>query len=112
MKSKKRSENSTVSVGSVNVLTENGVIYQGQIRKFDDRKDYPLIIANQNEFILLELRCLPALLRENAEIREIDPPLYQIGDIIRINIAQIISVGPSGECLGDDDDAAAVQAKG
>lgn len=102
MKSKKRSEASSVCLGAVNVLMDNGVIYQGQLRKSDDRKDYPLVIANQNEFILLELRCLPSIIEADADIRVIEPPLYQVGDIIRINVSRIISVGPSGECLGEE----------
>lgn len=93
-------------IGAVTILTEDRVVFQGQIIKNRDEErkhDYypPQInvqVDNGNEFILLELNCDASIIRDNANLETIDPPLYQAGDIIRVNIANIVSVGPSGGC--------------
>ena len=99
-------------VGAVTILTDDLVIFQGQIVKeekrthCDDEKDFPKLevnikVENDPDFITLRLTCDPALIKENACIEEIEPDLFLQGDIIRISVNKIIAVGPSRECLGD-----------
>lgn len=101
------SSNNTVvdCVGAVTVVTTDRIVFQGQfVREHDGgRKSehfQPQInVENANEFVLLELTCDAAIIRENGNIETTNPPLYQDGDLIRINVANISSVGPSGGCV-------------
>jgi len=61
-------------------------------------------LEDDPDFIVLRLTCDPAIIRDNAQIQEINPDLFEEGDIIRINVNQIIAVGPSSGCLGDDEE--------
>lgn len=104
-------------VGAVTILTVDRIIFQGQIKRDDDRhhEDTPpeinIYVENEIEFILLELRCEPALIsdnanrddRDHAHIEKIRPSLFDEGDIVRINLAEIVAVGPSNGCLFGDD---------
>ncbi len=96
-------------VGAVTILTVDRIVFQGQIKHDDcDRhhQDTPpeinIYVENEVEFILLELRCDPALIRDNANIQEIEPLLFEAGDVIRINLADIVAIGPSNGCLATD----------
>lgn len=98
-------------VGAVTVLTDDRIIFQGQIvrddeeRHHDDEKDCPKVnveLENDPEFIVLRLTCDPAIIKDNAIIEEIEPDLFRKSDIIRLNVNEIIAIGPSRECLGDD----------
>lgn len=85
-------------VGAVTILTDDRVVFQGQIIKDNEdrhRED------DDPDFIVLRLTCDPAIIRDNAAIQEIEPDLFEEGDIIRINVNEIIAVGPSRSCLGD-----------
>jgi hypothetical protein len=95
-------------LGAVTIVTVDRIVFQGQIRQDDcDRhhQDSPpeinVYVENEVEFILLELRCDPALIRDNANIEEIEPSLFEEGDVIRINLADIVAIGPSNGCLDD-----------
>jgi hypothetical protein len=90
-------------VGAVTILTDSRVVFQGQIVK-DERHhdDLTVVVENDPIFIVLRLTCDPALLRDNARIEEIEPDLFFAGDVIRINVNDIIAVGPSRECFDDD----------
>jgi len=107
------------SIGAVTILTDDRVIFQGQIlkddnesRKYhDDDKCCPPVkveveakLDDDPDFIVLRLTCDPAIIRDNASIQEIEPDLFEEGDIIRINVNQIIAVGPSRCCLGDEEE--------
>ena len=93
-------------VGAVTILMEDRVVFQGQIVKDreEDRKTecfQPQInveVDNGIEFILLELNCDASIIRENGNIETTNPPLYQAGDLVRLNVANISSIGPSGGC--------------
>ncbi len=92
-------------LGAVTVVTIDRIVFQGQFVK--DRDDgrktehyQPHInVENENEFVLLELTCDAAIIRENGNIETTNPPLYQDGDLVRLNVANIASVGPSGGCV-------------
>jgi hypothetical protein len=56
------------------------------------------------EFIVLSLSCEPAIIRNNASIQTITPELFQEGNTIRINVDEIVAIGPSGGCVEDDDE--------
>lgn len=92
-------------VGAVTVITIDRIVFQGQFVKEhnDGRKSehyQPQInVENANEFVLLELTCDAAIIRENGNIETTNPPLYQDGDLVRLNVANIASVGPSGGCV-------------
>jgi hypothetical protein len=97
-------------VGAVTILTVDRIIFQGQIKKDDcerHHQDTPpqinVFVENEVEFILLELRCDPAIIRDNANIQEIEPSLFEEGDVIRINLADIIAIGPSNGCLVENE---------
>lgn len=106
------------SIGAVTILTDDRVIFQGQILKdeketrkhHDDDKCCPPLkveveakLDDDPDFIFLRLTCDPAIIRDNASIEEIDPDLFEEGDIIRINVNQIVAVGPSRCCLGEEE---------
>ena len=103
-------------VGAVTILTEDRVIFQGQIvkdegpRKNHEECHIPKLevkaeLEDEPEFIVLRLTCDPSLIRDNANIQEIEPDLFEEGDIIRINVNSIVAIGPSRECF---DESAAV----
>jgi hypothetical protein len=112
-------------VGAVTVLVDDRVVFQGQIiwddepRHHDDdfEKKFPPIkvevkdkvdveiVDKDPDFIALRLTCDPAIIKPDGYIEEIEPDLFEAGDIIRINVNEIIAVGPSRCCLGDSPDA-------
>lgn len=79
-------------VGNVSILLNNRVVLQGQIRPF------PSIFPLTQQFIILELNRDAAIIRDNAQLAEINPPLYRDGDVVRINLRDISAIGPSNEC--------------
>lgn len=104
-----------VNFGAVTIVTDDRVIYQGQIiwddeekRHHDDDKCCPppnvevKVECCDPDFIILRLTCDPAIIRDNATIEEIEPDLFQEGDIILINVNEIVAVGPSRCCLGEE----------
>jgi hypothetical protein len=110
-------------IGAVTILTDDRVIFQGQILKdekesrkhHDDDKCCPPLkveveakLDDDPDFIVLRLTCDPAIIRDNANIEEIEPDLFEEGDIIRINVNQIVAVGPSRCCLGEEEEATAL----
>jgi hypothetical protein len=100
-------------LGAVTILTESNVVFQGQIRREreEERKCEPVApqvnvvveAENENPFILLELRCDAAII-DDAGVQSIQPPLFREDDVVRINIANIVAVGPSSGCFDDDDE--------
>lgn len=96
-------------VGTVTVLTVDRVVFQGQLikdrdeeRKHDDFEPHIEVdVENENEFITLELDCDVAVIRENGNIDPTNPPLFEEGDVVRINLANIIAIGPSNGCFDD-----------
>ncbi|SFL58746.1 hypothetical protein [Pelosinus propionicus] len=104
-----RKEDFVNCVGSVTIVTDNRIIFQGQIKRFEDRyckQEWPTVEVNAQlesnpEFIVLSLSCEPALIRDNATIQTIDPDLFREGDIVRINLDEISAIGPSNGCIDD-----------
>ena len=103
------------SLGAVTILMDDRIIFQGQIIKDDnerfhcDDKCCPPVkveveakLNDDPDFIFLRLTCDPAIIRDNASIQEIEPYLFEEGDIIRINVNEIIAVGPSRCCLSEE----------
>ncbi|MDF2635525.1 MAG: hypothetical protein K0R78_2399 [Pelosinus sp.] len=96
-------------VGSVTIVTDSRIIFQGQIKRNEDRyhKQDSLKVEvegeleNDPEFIVLSLSCDPAIIRDNAQIQTINPQLFQEGDTVRINVDEIVAIGPSGGCVED-----------
>ncbi|MDR3591554.1 MAG: hypothetical protein P4N41_18010 [Negativicutes bacterium] len=101
-------------VGSVTILMDDRILFQGQVLKDDDDRHHdddkccppPEVkvevkpeLCCDPEFIVIKLICDPAIIRDNANIQVIEPHLFEIGDIIRINVDEIIAVGPSRCCL-------------
>ncbi len=88
-----------VGLGAVNVVLADRVVLQGQIIKERNHN-----IPNngndevENEFITLELSCAALIIRDNAQLADISPVLYAAGDRVRINISEIIAIGPSNGC--------------
>jgi hypothetical protein len=104
-------------VGAVTILTDDRVIFQGQILKDDNERHHwkddddkccpqfkvEAKLDDDPDFIVLRLTCDPAIIRDNANIQEIEPDLFEEGDIIRINVNEIIAIGPSRCCLGEEE---------
>jgi hypothetical protein len=100
-------------LGAVTILTESNVVFQGQIRREreEERKcehatpQVNVVVEDENEnpFILLELRCDAAII-DDGRIQSINPPLFREDDVVRINIANIVALGPSSGCFDDDED--------
>ena len=107
-------------VGAVTILMDDLVVFQGQVLKDDEERHHddgdddkkccppPKVevevkaeLCCDPDFIVLRLICDPALIKDDGCIREIEPDLFEEGDIIRINVNEIIAVGPSRCCLGD-----------
>lgn len=88
-------------VGAVTILTEDRFLFQGQLKKGRHQKSD----EDETEFVVLVLACEPALVRDNAQIQIISSPLFEIGDTIRINVDEIIAIGPSNGCLDTDTDS-------
>ena len=99
-------------------MTEDHIIFQGQVKKdWEDARyhheeekscDHRTKKCCDPRVIVLKLTCDPAIIKNDGRIRRIRPRLYEIGDVIRINVFEIVSVGPSRCCLGehkDDDDS-------
>lgn len=105
-------------VGAVTIVTDDRIIFQGQVIKDDEERYHddekkccpPLEvevevkaeIEGDPDFIVLRLLCDPAIIKDNACIEEIEPDLFEEGDIIRINVNEIVAVGPSRCCLGEE----------
>jgi hypothetical protein len=105
-------------VGAVTILMDDRIIFQGQIINDDNERHHwnfkdddkccpPFKVEveakldDDPDFIVLRLTCDPAIIRDNADIKEIEPDLFEEGDIIRINVNEIIAIGPSRCCLGE-----------
>jgi hypothetical protein len=98
-------------VGTVTIVTVDRLIFQGQIVKEEKEEEKrhhdeePIKVfaklETEPEFIKLRLVCDPAIIKDNGEIEEIEPDLFEEGDVIRINENEIITIGPSRECLGE-----------
>ncbi|BBB90553.1 MAG TPA: hypothetical protein PKA28_10385 [Methylomusa anaerophila] len=88
--------------GAVNVLTEHRIVFQGRIRRTrdDERKN-----CSQPEFIVLELRCDAMFLTDSGTLVAITPSLYQATDVVRINVNEIVSIGPNGICADETNTA-------
>lgn len=97
-------------IGTITVLTVDRVIFQGQLKKDHDEErkhddcqpNIEVKVENENEFITLELACDVEIIRDNADIEETDPPLFEEGDLVRINVANIVAVGPSNGCFDEE----------
>lgn len=102
------SQNDFACLGNVRIVTDELLVFQGQIRKNDERKtEYfqPKVevqVENENEFILVELDCAVAIVRENGNIEPTEPPLFEAGDLVRINVDEIIAIGPADGCFEKD----------
>lgn len=92
--------------GTVNVLLESRVVLQGQIIN-GNRKPLPVQELNNSvaisRFLVLRLTCDASILRDNAQLKFIEPPLYQEGNIVRVNLDQVLSIGPSSGCPEEED---------
>ena len=94
-------------MGAVTIVTDDLLIFQGQVLKANERHHgeeqwFPKeIIAKSDsdpDFIAVKLICGPAVIEDN-EIEEIEPDLFKEGDIVRINVNEIVAIGPSRCCL-------------
>ncbi|MEG6584241.1 hypothetical protein [Dendrosporobacter sp. 1207_IL3150] len=95
-------------VGTVTVVLENRIVLQGQILRDNCYyQNFPFLQPNvslaNNRFLVLELTCDAALIRDNAQLQTIEPPLYEAGDIVKVTLDEIVSIGPSGGCPEADD---------
>lgn len=103
-------QNDFECLGNVRIVTDGLLVFQGQIRKNNVcRTKYiqPKVdvnVANGNEFILIELDCDVALIRENGNIDPTNPPLFEEGDLVRINLDEIVAIGPADDCFEKEKD--------
>lgn len=91
-------------VGVVSFLLDDRVVLQGVIVHNHDRHDddHPELIKAkveiEPEFITVTLRCDAAIISDNGCIVTISPPLFQANDVVKINVNEIIAIGPFNEC--------------
>jgi hypothetical protein len=52
---------------------------------------------------VLKLTCDPVIIKPDGKIRKIRPQLFEEGDIIRINVFEIVTVGPSLCCFSESE---------
>ena len=90
-------------IGNVTIVTESLLVFQGKIRRNDDERKGCGGEEREREFILLELRCEPGLISENGNIVDLDPPVFVEDDLIRINVEEILAIGPSNGCLVEEE---------
>ena len=99
-----------VNAGTVTILTESLVLFQGIIVHEDGDKrhhdDEPIVIKNEikveseNEFIALRLTCVPIVISiTGAAFHFVSVPFYTVDQIIKINVDEILSIGPNTGCL-------------
>lgn len=86
-------------IGGVRITTVEGLIFQGQIIPTPNLA-LILLPGFNNQFVFLSLTC-PVEILYNGTREDIQPPLYDEGDIVQINISKIIAIGPSGDCITD-----------
>lgn len=95
--------------GTVTILVDDLVIFQGQVLKEDGRSHHDeeecehkeqkkIAVTLDPDFITVKLTCDPTRI-VGDDIREIEPDLFLAGDIIRINVNEILAVGPSRCCF-------------
>ncbi len=86
-------------VSGVRIVTLSGLIFQGQlVSPVSCFSPFP---KTNNSFLFIRLTCPPEILF-NGTREDIQPPLYDEGDLLKINLSQIVAIGPSGDCLTDD----------
>jgi len=91
-------------IGSVNILLDDRIVLQGQIvreERYYDNDNMSVNVENENEFITLRLTCEALIIRDNAALEAISPTLFDEGDRVRINVSQIVAIGPSHDCPDD-----------
>lgn len=95
---------------AVTVLTDDLVIFQGRIIRDEHERPHdpkceklpPKINIKLDldpEFIVLKLVCDPVLLTGEGRIVKIRPDLFEEGDVVRLNVNEIIAIGPSRDCF-------------
>lgn len=95
----KQNENRQNCVSGVRIVTVEGLIFQGQlVTPVPCFTPFP---KTDNSFLFIRLTC-PAEILFNGTREDIQPPLYDDGDLLKINVSQILAIGPSGDCLVDD----------
>lgn len=93
-------------VGAVSFLLDDRIVLQGTIIHDRDRHcdDPPKLVKVkaeveiEPEFITVRLKCDAAIIRDDGCLATISPPLFQAGDFVRINVSEIIAIGPFHEC--------------
>ena len=88
-------------------MTDDRLVFQGQVlkeheeRHHDDEKCFQANLDIDPDFVSVRLICDPAIIDDEGEIEGIEPDLFEEGDTVRINVNEIIAVGPSRCCLGE-----------
>ncbi|WP_110953895.1 hypothetical protein [Anaerosinus massiliensis] len=80
------------SIGSITILTEDRCVFQGQVVKNRDQER-----ARDQDYICIELTCDVSVICGNR-VELLVPAIYRDGDLVRINICNIVAVGPSNGC--------------
>lgn len=89
-------------VGTVTIITTDVLIITGSIK--DDRHDHDddsiktenkVIVEEKDEFITVTLTVPVLKIPGNATFPGLAQTFFNVGDTIRINVANIVTVGPS-----------------
>jgi len=103
------------SIRNANILTNDGIVFQGLIMgttekhhhaDLSSKLDVESQINNDSTFITLKLNYNAAIVKDDGVLNIIKPPLYKKGDTVKINVADIASIGPGGVWPSDACDSA------
>lgn len=78
----------TFCVGLVTVIMDNNFVFTGRVSK--ERSE-----AGGEEFITMRLTSPPLIIPGNAMSPAPTQPPYQSGDVIRLNVDEVVTVGPA-----------------
>jgi hypothetical protein len=109
------------NIGTITILTDNHILFQGQLGRDDARQPHEFEHHHEEKekekyfeppkdekccdprVVVLKLTCDPAIIKPDGKIRKIRPQLFEEGDIIRINVFEIVAVGPSLCCFSESE---------
>lgn len=95
-----KAEPRTLTTSGVRIVTNNRIVYQGQLQIPPPSFFPPAPFPGGNRFIFVVLDCAPEFITDTGTRVIIEPTLFSVGDTVKINVDEI-ALGPSGDCIVD-----------